>query len=253
MDQSNGREIPITQPPGRDCSLLIFSKLPTPGKVFTRLQPVHSKQFSAGLHAACLRDTLDMSRPLVANGVLRSLYLSEPWNHPFLDSLEQVDLDYCLQQGETLGERLCHAVQEQFHAGYRRVIVIGTDTPLLDRELIRHAFAQLAKAPLVLGPTEDGGYYLIGLHRMQARLFEDIEWGSTNVLNATIERARELGLVPSLLPQRFDVDTPEDIARIAGLLEPRPERAPHVAKWLMSQQNQVMKSFEADSLDHTGE
>ena len=116
-------------------------------------------------------------------------------------------------QGEgDLGCRMDRALAEAFFEGAERIVVIGTDCPEITPGLIRESFDRLATSDVVLGPATDGGYYLIGVRRPAPRLFTDIPWGSRQVLEETLGRARELFFDVSVLKSLSDVDRPEDLA-----------------------------------------
>ena len=124
------------------------------------------------------------------------------------------------QEGADLGERL-HRALAAAAAEHSLVAAVGSDLPRLAVERVEEAFARLAAgAPVVLGPAEDGGYYLVGVRSeaLSPRLFADVPWSGPRVLAATLARCAELGLTPALLPAEADVDTPEDLERLAGEL-----------------------------------
>jgi len=118
---------------------------------------------------------------------------------------------YRRQGSGDLGDRMHDAFQDGLRRGAKRMVVIGTDCPELTPRIVGDAFDGLAENDLVLGPAEDGGYYLIGLSRPTRALFEGISWGTSQVLDSTLEVARGLGLSVALLPRLGDVDRPEDL------------------------------------------
>ena len=119
---------------------------------------------------------------------------------------------------------MAHAIQSAFDAGARRVVVIGTDVPACGHEHVKTALRALDHHDVVLGPTHDGGYYLIALDRPRPALFQSIPWSTPSVLPATAERAGVLGLTVLILDPLRDVDTLEDVraerARLDVLLPP---------------------------------
>jgi len=121
------------------------------------------------------------------------------------------DLAYQVQQGQDLGERMFQAFLDAFDAGSDRAVIIGTDCPELTADILRQAFEALQTHNLVLGPASDGGYYLIGLQRSVAELFQNIPWGSDQVLTQTCQIADQLGLTMTQLPVLTDIDRPEDL------------------------------------------
>jgi len=118
-----------------------------------------------------------------------------------------------IQQGRGLGERLHHAVQHAFDRGARRVVVVGSDAPDLTTPWLRQAFRALARYDVVLGPTQDGGYHLIGLNQPMPSLFVDMPWSTPLLFQRTIERIRRLQVTVHSLEPLADLDTPKDLQR----------------------------------------
>lgn len=139
------------------------------------------------------------------------------------------------QRGGDLGARQLHLIEEVLALGLQAALVIGTDSPTLPRECLDEAVS-LVMAPdvdVVLGPTEDGGYYLIGSRAAHAGLFENVPWSTPAVLGRTLERAQQLGLRVACLPTWFDVDTGTDLERLRIELEATPGAAPrHTREFL---------------------
>jgi hypothetical protein len=121
------------------------------------------------------------------------------------------DIVYQPQGEGDLGERMARSLFIAFRAGMERVVIIGTDCPGLNANLIAKAFHQLYSHDLVLGPALDGGYYLIGLRYFISELFTDINWGTAEVLQQTVAIAKTLDVSVAYLPQLADVDRPEDL------------------------------------------
>ena len=194
--------------------LLLFTKPARPGRVKTRLIGELTAEEAARLHGAFLDDLLDR----LQGG---DFELTLAWA---LDPDEEVPagpVPGVRQRGSDLGERLYLALSEAAlsEAGSGTVAAVGSDHPALPLELVHRAFATVeAGADVVLGPAEDGGYYLIALRAgaVSPRLFADIAWSTEQVLATTLERCRELRLRVELLPSASDVDTPDDLRRLAG-------------------------------------
>jgi hypothetical protein len=211
-------------------AIIVAAKAPVAGRAKTRL-------ISAGLTAedaarvagSALADTLaNASHPelradlhLALEGDSSDLP-ANLFNPTHVDTTERIVLTSVFpQSGNSLGERLVRIFGWGFDAGYRSVCVIGSDAPHLPSAFITDAFGRLenAAADVVLGPADDGGYYLIAL-RAEGRdrhpaLFDDgMPWSTSGVLTATRERADEAGLRLVLLPAWYDVDTPGDLARL---------------------------------------
>lgn len=120
--------------------------------------------------------------------------------------------DVVLAQAEgDLGARMRAAFEAAFAAGHRRVVILGSDLPGLTAALVREAFAGLDAHPVVIGPAEDGGYWLLGMRERVPELFDGIAWSTPAVFGETMERLRALGLSPALLPRLADVDVAADV------------------------------------------
>ena len=121
------------------------------------------------------------------------------------------------------------AFRKCFAKGYREVVVIGTDTPWMGAERLRRAFAALKAFDVVIGPAEDGGYYLLGMRKMVPEIFRGIPWSTERVFALTLEKIAALKLRKKLLRRDFDLDRPEDLQRAARMLKRSPQAAPELA------------------------
>ncbi len=182
--------------------LQIFLKMPQPGRVKTRLAQ------SLGAEAACsayqsLVDDLVSNLAGIGSVEIRvSPDDGRPGEIGWLRDGWRVQ-----GQGQgDLGERLDRGFRSAFEAGCRRVLAIGSDCPYVTEDLIREALESVAEDTLVLGPAPDGGYWLIGMGRHAAALFEGIEWSTESVFDATCQRAEQLGLRVQQLPVLEDID-----------------------------------------------
>ena len=194
-----------------DSRLLLFTKAPEAGKVKTRLAAVMGSEAAAQLYEKLLLDCLEMS-------VSAALCPVDIWCAP---STRHAFFQYCRERYRTglqqqvqgdIGQRMSHALMSASqHAG--QVVLIGADCPALTADDLDRALDSLQQGTdVVLGPAEDGGYYLIGMRNHHPRLFENIPWSTAWVLAATEARLRELGLGWHTLPVHRDVDTAEDYA-----------------------------------------
>jgi rSAM/selenodomain-associated transferase 1 len=190
--------------------LLQFAREPVLGKVKTRMQPVLDAAGACELHIALLTHT---ARQLA--GVThceRELWVAGDPAHPALVHAAALgEAAMRRQRGADLGERMCHALDAAL-ADAQRVVLVGSDCPGLDAAYLEAAFAALATAEVVLGPALDGGYVLIGVRRVDARLFNGVDWGTGAVLAQTLARVDSLGWRAALLEPRRDIDRPEDLA-----------------------------------------
>jgi rSAM/selenodomain-associated transferase 1 len=215
--------------PARRSALVIFAKLPVPGQVKTRLVPALTEAQAARLYAAFLGDALAQYAALEAD--LR-LYLSPPV--PAVPpGLARAVAAVRRQEGSDLGTRMQHACLETFAAGYRSLVLIGTDHPTLPTAFVAEAFAALAAPQAVcIGPSEDGGYYLLGMNDFYPRLFDGMRYSHPEVLAETLERAAETGASVTILPAWYDVDTPAALDRLAEDLQDPTVAAPRTRRAL---------------------
>lgn len=208
----------VADSPARDRLLLLFTKPARPGRVKTRLIGELNAGQAAALHAAFTEDIL--ARLEGGDfGVRIAWALAEG------EEMPAGPFPGVRQEGVDLGARLYGALSGAA-AEMPAVAALGSDHPTLPLDLIHRAFTAVeAGRQVVLGPAEDGGYYLIALARAAVlpRLFEGIAWSTGRVLAQTLERCRELGLDVELLPEAADVDTPEDLARLAARFAAEPE------------------------------
>lgn len=194
-------------------ALILFIKYPEARKVKTRLGAEVGFEFAAELYRLFIQQTFDLAQNCSAQKVIVAF---EPAERK-LDFAEFVPKKFAIfpQEGKNLGERMLNAFKDAFARGYKNVAILGSDSPTLPLENIDDAFEKLSKSDLVLGPAEDGGYYLIGLNKAYRGLFENIEWSSHSVLQLTIESAKKLQLSYKLLPNWYDVDNKETLMRAA--------------------------------------
>ncbi len=197
-----------TNAPGH---LLVFARVPALGRVKSRLAA------GVGLPAALAvyRELLAITNAaIVAAGVPATVWLagtaaSAP---TAAEAREWAAHAICGQPGGDLGERMAAAFAATFAAGAGRVAIIGTDCPGLRAAHLTEAFAALATADVVIGPAADGGYYLLGMNKLQLNLFRDKTWSTDSVLAETLADAHRLGLRVALLPELRDLDTAADLA-----------------------------------------
>lgn len=209
--------------------LAVMAKAPQAGAVKTRLCPPLEPDEAAALAHAFLVDAIALVR--TAAGAIPALAFAPPEHRAFFAALAP-GFHLVPQRGHDLGARLLHCVEDLGRAGAAAAIVIGTDSPTLPPAYLDRALARVFGVDVVLGPSADGGYYLIGLRHAWPELFQDIAWGSSAVLGETLDRARRLGLRVELLPPWFDVDTGADLDRLVASLTAATDRARHTRRFL---------------------
>ena len=197
--------------------MLVFTRTPVPGRVKTRLIPAIGAERAANLHRAMLWRTVATAAAAAIGPVV--LWCSPAVEHPFIAEMQrEFDLDVQLQRGADLGERMHQALRTR--AGDARgAVLVGTDCPFLEVADLQLAARILSDGDdAVIGPAEDGGYYLIGVRDSDMAVFSGVQWGSEQVLAVTRQKFRGLGWRWRELPTRQDVDRPEDLAAVADLL-----------------------------------
>ncbi|MEM9120617.1 MAG: TIGR04282 family arsenosugar biosynthesis glycosyltransferase [Cyanobacteria bacterium P01_F01_bin.56] len=194
-----------------DCCLLFFIRYPQPGRTKTRLISALGAEGAAQLQKEMaeyllgkLRDSQWQVQVYFTGALLAQM---QAWLGP--------NLVYCAQADGDLGCRLWRAFEQAFSAGAQRIVAVGADCPSLDARHIDQAFNQLESHNAVLGPANDGGYYLIGLRQESCQhqaLFQGIDWSTPRVLQQTQAKARQLNLSLAELEMLSDVDRPQDLA-----------------------------------------
>jgi hypothetical protein len=194
-------------------TLLVVAKQPAPGQTKTRLCPPLTHDQAADLYDCFLRDTLSIMRAVPE--VRRVIgYLPEDAQGYFRQLAP--DMDLSPQRGASLGERLDHLLTEALLGGSQRAVVMDSDSPTLPAAYLQQAFDDLTDADVVLGPTNDGGYYLIGVKQPQPRLLREVQMSTPRVLADTLALAESNGLTVSLLPTWYDVDTIDELRQLDG-------------------------------------
>jgi rSAM/selenodomain-associated transferase 1 len=209
--------------------LAVMAKAPRAGEVKTRLCPPLSPDDAAQLARAFLLDAVDLVRSV---GAARPAVAYAPADTRAFFHAIAPDFALVMQRGEDLGARLSHAFEDLLAGGAPRAIVIGTDVPTLPSAVLGAAVERLAGADLVLGPSEDGGYYLVGLREPRPALFADMAWSTEVVFDETMRRASALGLDVALMPAWFDVDTAGDLERLEASLAVAGAGARHPRRFL---------------------
>ncbi len=197
------------------CALL-FVKNPQPGQVKTRLHPSCSPAAAAALYRAFI---LDSAAILAGSSAVAKVVAYAPATaaEAMRDLLGESAFELVPQPEVDLGQRMDRLVRWSRARGARRTVIIGSDSPSLPSSHIDQALEMLEEHEVVLGPSTDGGYYLVGQSRANSALFEGVDWSTGRVLEQTLDRLGEEGL--GLLPPWYDVDTPSEAAFLKVHLE----------------------------------
>jgi len=196
-------------------ALVVMTKLPVPGQSKTRLVPPLTYEDAAALARALLLDQLVNLAPFTDAQL--SLAFAPDDARDAVRALAPPEFELFPQRGDDLGARMTNAFEHLFALGCKRVVLIGGDLPVLPREIFTQAFEHLDgdSVHVVFGPSVDGGYYLVGMNRPLPAIFHGIIWSRPNVLQRTCERLFALQIPYKFLPDWYDIDTIEDLRRLA--------------------------------------
>jgi hypothetical protein len=220
---------PVVSSPGSDRVLVIMAKAPSPGAVKTRLTSSLPVQAATAFYRCLLDDTLGLAASL------GNVHVAIMCPHSDVDELAQLagnEASVVAQKGEGLAAGLTSVFAHFAEDHQRRTIAFNSDSPHLPRSVLEDAFEMLAAHDVVVGPTHDGGYYLVGAKASHPTLFARDGMGTSSALETLLSRARALALSVGFAVPFYDVDVAEDLTRLAAELRLTPTRAPRTAMWL---------------------
>ena len=191
---------------------MVFTRNPELGKVKTRLAADIGDEAALRIYRFLLQHTFQITKQLNCD---KAVYYSE--GIPENDIWKEGDFQKKLQQGKDLGQRMQNAFENAFSEGYSHVLIIGSDLYDLEEKDLKKAFLALDKNDVVIGPAEDGGYYLLGMKKLKSTVFQKKKWSTSEVLKETLEDLKNEQV--SLLEQRNDIDTIEDLRQHKALEE----------------------------------
>jgi hypothetical protein len=216
-----------------DNALVVMTKAPQPGQSKTRLVPPLTFEEAAALARALLLDQLDHLTNFRAAALF--IAFTPESAAPWFQTLAPQGFSCFPQAGAGLGERMRQAFEYLFARGFGNVVLIGSDLPPVPLRFFDSAYAALgAQRDVVLGPSADGGYYLVGMKRLIPEIFEGMSWSRADVLTRTLEKINRASLTYELVPTCQDVDTPHDLVSLYA----RHEAAPFLMKntWSLLQE-----------------
>jgi rSAM/selenodomain-associated transferase 1 len=214
-----------------DQALVIFARYPEAGSVKTRLIPDLTPAQATALYSAMTEDAVSLHAADPEYDTI-VCFSPEESRDDFKAWLGE-DVRLMPQEGDELGARQLNAFRSAFSRGYEKAVIIGSDNPCVTRIDVKFTFGSLKVTDVVLGPSEDGGYYLIGARKAYRELFEDIEWGGTQVLDETLKKAETAGISVNLIDRRFDIDRIDDVRMLYSVLTAQVDRrwvGPVIAK-----------------------
>jgi rSAM/selenodomain-associated transferase 1 len=219
----------VVRSSGSERVLVIMAKAPRPGTVKTRLASSLSPAAVVAFYCCLLDDTLTLARSL---SDVEVAIMCPDTDVNELARLAGEQAIVVAQKGEGLAAGLTSVFAHFAEGHQRRIIAFNSDSPHLPRSVLEDAFETLAAHDVVVGPTHDGGYYLVGAKAFHPTLFAHDGMGSSSALERLLSRARALDLSVGFADSFYDIDTADDLSRLAGELRQAPERAPRTAAWL---------------------
>ncbi|MGA8142855.1 MAG: TIGR04282 family arsenosugar biosynthesis glycosyltransferase [Candidatus Acidiferrales bacterium] len=219
----------MTRSTNHDCALVIMAKAPRPGSAKTRLAQSLPSTAVVELYRCLLDDTMALATSLDDVDVAIMCPASD-----VEDLLREavVTVPIVAQSGDGLAAGLTSVFAHFAAAGHQRIIAFNSDSPHLPASVLKSAFQALTQCDVVVGPTHDGGYYLVGATAPHPGLFSGDGLGTTNAFDALLARARALGLSVRLTDPFYDIDVAADLSQLAAELQRVPARAPRTAQWL---------------------
>jgi len=211
-------------------AVIVFLKAPEQGRVKTRLSKSLDDAFVLDLYKGFIEDTLEILE-IKAD---QFICFWPPEKKAALKIWLGEGYAYFFQRGKDLGERMSNAFYSVFEKGYDSVILIGTDIPELSRDLILRACKVLQTTDAVIGPTNDGGYYLIGFQRdgFSETVFQNIDWSTHKVFLQTLAAMTKLSIQYEQLPSLNDIDTPEDLTALVERVKKGVKAGPRTLRHL---------------------
>ena len=219
----------VVRSSGSDRVLVIMAKAPRPGEVKTRLAPSLSPAAVAAFYCCLLDDTLALVRSL---GDVEVAIMCPDTDVNELVQLAGSEVRVVAQKGEGLAAGLTSVFGHFAEGHQRRTIAFNSDSPHLPHSVLEDAFETLSAHDVVVGPTHDGGYYLVGAKASHPTLFANDGMGTNSALERLLARARALELSVGFADSFYDIDVADDLSRLAAELRLAPQRAPRTAAWL---------------------
>ncbi|MBV8830108.1 MAG: TIGR04282 family arsenosugar biosynthesis glycosyltransferase [Acidobacteriaceae bacterium] len=229
----------VVRSPGSERVLVIMAKAPRPGAVKTRLASCLSPNAVIAFYRCLLDDSLELARSL---GSVEVAIMCPESDTEELARLAGEKATVIAQKGDGLAAALTSVFAHFTELQARRVIAFNSDSPHLPRSVLEEAFERLAAHDVVVGPTYDGGYYLVGAKAFHPTLFGRDGMGTSSALEKLLARVRDLELSAALVEPFYDVDVCDDLTRLAAELRIAPDRAPRTATWLKDSESVMAHS-----------
>ena len=192
-------------------AVIVFAKYPDEGKVKTRLAKTTGGKFAAEFYKLCAQHTFQELKKLSEQTIRLYLFFAEGNNKKDITSWVNSGFLFRPQSGKDLGEKMFAAFREIFESGYEKAVIIGTDLPDISSEIIIEAFSAMEKKDAVIGPSTDGGYYLLGLKSISKEFFTNIDWSTDSVYEQTMDKLINANMEVQTLTKLIDIDTENDL------------------------------------------
>jgi hypothetical protein len=192
------------------CAVIIFARYPNKGKVKTRLAKEIGEESALEFYKSCAENTFAECKKLKSEKILLYLFYSDVKDKALITKWAGSEFLFIPQTGTTLGEKMQNAFEEVFSNGVKKAVIIGTDIPDIEANLIKDSCDILNCADTVIGPSADGGYYLLGMKKAHTFLFNDIKWSTNSVFAETCNRIIINKLTFFVLPKLIDIDIKDD-------------------------------------------
>ena len=195
------------------CAVIVFARYPERGKVKTRLAKEIGEESALEFYTSCAENTFSECKKIKSENILLYLFYSGVKDKTLIAKWAGFDFVCLPQAGSDLGERMSNAFSEVFSNGIKKAVIIGTDIPDIDAKLINRACEVLNYADVIIGPSDDGGYYLLGMKKKYDFLFENINWSTKSVFSETQFRIIKNNLNYFILSELVDIDTKDDFLK----------------------------------------
>ncbi|CAN5224651.1 TIGR04282 family arsenosugar biosynthesis glycosyltransferase [soil metagenome] len=212
-------------------AVIIMAKVPQAGNVKTRLQNFLSPENCETLAESFLKDTVNK-----ANSVCENVFIAffPPHEIQKLKEILPAETNFIEQTGENLGDKMFNAFRFVFAGQTDSIVMIGTDSPTFSSAFIEQAFGFLEQnSEIVLGKTDDGGFYLIGLRVLRREIFEDVAWSSSKTFADVHENIKNIGLNLRQIPVWYDIDEKKDLMKLKNEILNNENLAPQTFEWLL--------------------
>ena len=204
-------------------AVIIFTRYPEIGKVKTRLAASIGNESAYLVNEILVGRTFKECLKLEENRFNLFAFYSDMKNEEFFpDSIAKRFLIYN-QDGENLGEKMRNAFEKIFNLGFEKAVILGTDIPDISESILSKSFLELEQNNIVIGPSTDGGYYLLGMNKFYPNIFDDIKWGTESVFEKTIDKIHENNLSYTTIDRLTDIDVKEDLLSWYELNKPNSE------------------------------